>query len=223
MLLRNRATKRSHQVVSNCTDVGHAKMSRQQDWSSSLAMPTRDLIPKFSADKVKYERGSLDHNVQLLLDNVTNCDRAAKTARFFKTGKGEYGEHDRFLGITNPEVRSIAKQLDPLPMDQLHILVTSAFNEERFLALLMLENVKDEQLRYNFYMDHISHINNWNLVDLSAPQIVGQYLFTRDRDQLLILAESKVMWERRIAIVSTFYFIRKNYFDHTLKIGLFCS
>ena len=153
------------------------------------------------------------------LNNIKNEARAQINASFFKTGKGQYSEHDQFLGIRVPELRLLATQYSSLPLEELQFLITSPFNEERLLALLILDKQTDKAKRYQFYMNNIAYVNNWNLVDLSAHNIVGAYLFNQDMDQLYPLAKSSLMWERRIAIVATWYFIRNNYFHHTIEIA----
>lgn len=148
-----------------------------------------------------------------------------RKAVFFKTALGEYGEHDQFLGVPTPQLRKIAKTNRMLPLESVIGLLQSSMNEERLLALFMLvdryqngnETLKKEV--YQLYQRHIKHINNWNLVDASAHLIVGAHLNQRDKQYLLKLSSSHVLWERRIAIVATWYFIRQNEFEWTLKIA----
>ncbi len=145
---------------------------------------------------------------------------------FFKTGEGQYGEGDLFIGVTVPQQRAIVKQFAPLSLDEISILLASEFHECRMTGLLFLvdlfkKNKKNESVQkevFDFYLSYTHAINNWDLVDLSAPQIVGDYLLSRDRSVLHKLSESANMWERRIAIVSTYTFIKKGDFTDTFKI-----
>ena len=144
---------------------------------------------------------------------------------FFKTGLGEYAEGDIFLGITVPEMRKVAKNYYTLTFQDLESLFLSKIHEHRFIALVILcETYKkgDEKKKreiYYFYLRNTENINNWDLVDISAHAIVGAYLGDKDRKILYKLARSKNFWERRIAIVSTFAFIRNNDFFDTLTIS----
>lgn len=143
--------------------------------------------------------------------------------RFFKTGKGQYGEGDKFLGITVPNIREVAKEYKDVSIDILKELIHSPWHEMRMCALLILvinskKNVTKET--FDFYLSQSKYINNWDLVDLSAPQIVGQYLLDKERDTLYNLTESELLWDNRIAIVSTLTFIRNNDLDDTYKLSL---
>lgn len=148
---------------------------------------------------------------------------------FFKTGPGEYGHGDIFLGVTMPEIRVIAVEFVSISPVELIPLLGSPLHEERMLALVILTlqfkkaQSKNDALSmratFDFYLNHRSAINNWDLVDVTAPAIVGGYLFDRDRRLLRQLSGSEDLWERRIAIVSTFYFIRLNDFEETLWIS----
>lgn len=135
--------------------------------------------------------------------------------RFFKTGPGEYGEGDRFLGVTVPNIRIIAKQYRDAPLEVVEQLLTSPWHECRMCGLLILvqcvkraSDIMRKQVM-DFYLRHTQGINNWDLVDLSAPAIVGDYLAYRSHDTLYLLAQSNNLWERRIAIVSTLGMIRQ--------------
>ena len=145
--------------------------------------------------------------------------------RFFKTGKGEYGEGDLFIGITVPETRSVAKKFSGLPLREVKSLMLSPFHEERLCGILILvENFKkgDERKRkkiYEFYMRNSSKVNNWDLVDLSADKIVGEYLLDKDKMVLYKLANSNNVWQRRISIIATFAFIKKGVFKDTFRIS----
>ena len=143
--------------------------------------------------------------------------------RFFKTGKGQYGEGDKFLGVTVPNIREVAKEYNDVSIDILKELIHSPWHEMRMCALLILvinskKNVTKET--FDFYLSQTKYINNWDLVDLSAPQIVGQYLLDKERDTLYNLTESELLWDNRIAIVSTLTFIRNNDLDDTYKLSL---
>ena len=143
--------------------------------------------------------------------------------RFFKTGKGQYGEGDKFLGVTVPNIREVAKEYKDVSIDILKELIHSPWHEMRMCALIILVNNSKKSVTketFDFYLSQTNHINNWDLVDLSAPQIVGQYLLNKNRDILYKLAESELLWDNRIAIVSTLTFIRNNDLDDTYKLSL---
>jgi 3-methyladenine DNA glycosylase AlkD len=149
-----------------------------------------------------------------------------KHTMFFKTGAGDYAEHDRFIGVTMPSLRLLAREFRHLSLPELQQLLASAINEERLLALLILVdqyqkgNAETHEALYNFYMDNIDQVNNWNLVDASAHLIVGDYLYhTKNKNILTTLATSENIWHRRIAIVATWCFIRKQELDWTFKIA----
>jgi len=159
------------------------------------------------------------------LQKLENPQKAKILSRFFKTGKGEYGEGDIFLGITVPQTRSIAKKYTNLNLKDLEKLLSSKIHEHRLIALLILiENYRKDSIEhknsiFNFYLKNTKFINNWDLVDLSAPNIVGNFLLDKDKSILYNLAKSSNLWEKRIAIISTFAFIRLYKFKHTLKIS----
>lgn len=151
---------------------------------------------------------------------------AAHSRRFFKTGKGEYGEGDLFLGIRVPALRRCAGEFRELSLEDTLRLLKSPYHEARLLALLMLvakyRSAASEAGRetvYRSYMNHRDFINNWDLVDCSAEHIVGAHLYFRDRRPLYRLARSKGIWDRRIGIISTFHFIRKEDFSDTMAIA----
>ncbi len=147
------------------------------------------------------------------LRSLKNSSKAKFLSHFFKTGKGEYAEGDMFLGLTVPVSRSVARRYEGLPLDEIVKLLQSQFHEERLVALLILvekfkHNIDLQEQIYRLYLSNTENINNWDLVDLSAPQIVGRYLSgKKDRDILQKLAKSESLWERRISILSTLYFI----------------
>ena len=144
---------------------------------------------------------------------------------FFKTGKGEYGEGDKFLGIRVPKIREIAKKYKKLTPEEINKALKSKYHEERLCALLILvekyskagEGEKEEIVK--FYLANTKYINNWDLVDLTAPKILGKHLLNRNRKILTKLSRSENLWERRISILSTFEFIRNKDFSDTLKIS----
>lgn len=151
---------------------------------------------------------------------------AAQSMQFFKTGKGQYGEGDRFLGIRVPDLRRLAKTWQALPMEDIEALLESSWHEARMLALLLLVRQFDaagtEARRgaiYRFYLQHTPRINNWDLVDCSAEHIIGAYLYSRDRTPLRRLARSACLWERRIAVLATFHFIRRGDCADTLALA----
>jgi 3-methyladenine DNA glycosylase AlkD len=150
---------------------------------------------------------------------------AAGSARFFKTGPGEYGEGDIFVGIKSPTLKMVAKEFKALPLAEVQRLLQSSIHEDRTLALVILVGQltkADDGTRkriYDLYLANTKHINNWDLVDISAQQIVGGYLEDRSRKPLDRLAKSANIWERRIAIVATHWFIRQGDFADTLRIA----
>ncbi len=188
----------------------------------------------------------LHHNMSaaVIRQELKKHINPAKAAQplFFKTGLGGYAEHDQFLGISVPILRTIARQFCDASFSDITILLQSKFNEERLLALFILiiqynknnrliwgpraqsnehgVNVTKQNI-YNFYTAHIAHINNWNLVDASAHETIGAYLFhyTRDKNVLLILAHSDNLWQRRIAMIATLYFIRQGDTSWTYDIA----
>ena len=153
----------------------------------------------------------------------SNEEKKIVLPRFFKTGKGQYGEGDKFLGVTVPNIREVAKEYKDVSIDILKELIHSPWHEMRMCALIILVNNSKKSVTketFDFYLSQTNHINNWDLVDLSAPQIVGQYLLNKNRDILYKLAESELLWDNRIAIVSTLTFIRNNDLDDTYKLSL---
>ncbi len=152
-------------------------------------------------------------------------EKAKTLSSFFKTGKGQYGEGDVFLGIPVPEQRKVAKRYHALPLPDLQVLLGSPIHEHRLTALLILVSQYDradasgKDALFRFYLNNTEHINNWDLVDLSAPKIVGAHLLKKDTSILYHLARSPNLWERRIAMLSTLTFIRNNTFDDALRIA----
>jgi len=156
---------------------------------------------------------------------LANPVRVRVSQSFFKTGPGEYGEGDRFIGLTVPQLRSLAKRYRQLSLKETNLLLRSPIHEERLLALLILagkfamEDKVGQQRLYETYLQNTRYINNWDLVDSSAEHIVGAFLRERSRAPLLRLARSKSLWERRIAIIATFHFIKRGEFAPTLRIA----
>lgn len=143
--------------------------------------------------------------------------------RFFKTGKGQYGEGDKFLGVTVPNIREVAKEYKSISFEYVKKLIQSPWHEMRMCALLILVNNSKKEVSkeiFDFYLSQTKFINNWDLVDLSAPNIVGRYLVDKERDILYQLAENSLLWDNRIAIVSTLTFIRNNDFEETYNLSL---
>lgn len=163
--------------------------------------------------------------VQAELEKLADEQKREFLPIFFKTGKGQYGEGDRFLGVVVPNIRLVAKRYKALPFEEISTLLDSVFHECRMCALLILvERFKkgDEEERtriYRFYLSSTLQINNWDLVDLSAPYIVGEYLKGRSREELYRLAASPILWEQRIAVVSTATLIRNNEFADTIALA----
>lgn len=159
-------------------------------------------------------------DVQRAMRSAGSPLRAASSLRFFKTGPGDYGEGDQFLGLTVPQVRGFIPSCRDLPASQLEQLLHSCWHEERLLALLLLVKrfAQDPVGIYKFYLENVARwVNNWDLVDTSAAQIVGGFLLTQpDRSVLLRLAQSGNLWERRVAVIATFAFIRAGQFEDTL-------
>lgn len=151
-------------------------------------------------------------------------EKALVYASFFKTGKGEYGEGDKFLGVTVPKQRVIAKKYSDLALLEISSLLESPIHEERLVALIILVSqyakgdMVSQKKIYDFYLAHTTQINNWDLVDSSAQYIVGEYLLKRDRKMLYLLVRSKSLWERRIAIIATWAFIKRGDFADIFAI-----
>jgi len=159
------------------------------------------------------------------IKRVSNKKHAEAMLWFFKTGKGEYGEGDIFAGIKVPVQRKIAKEFLNLSFTELKELLKSKVHEERLIALLILVEKyekgekKENDKIFRFYIDNRKGINNWDLVDLSAPKIIGHYLLNKDKKLLYDLAKSDNLWDRRIAILATYSFIKSGHFDDALRIS----
>ncbi len=159
------------------------------------------------------------------LRRLSSRKKAKILQGFFKTGPGQYGEGDIFLGITVPVLRKVSKEHAGMPLSEVVLLLRSSVHEERLLSLFMLVysftkgGTAVQKKIYSLYLRNSKYINNWDLVDLTAPNIVGAYLLDKNRKPLYALAQSKNLWSRRIAILATFQFIKQQDFDDTLKIA----
>jgi 3-methyladenine DNA glycosylase AlkD len=159
------------------------------------------------------------------LKSLASLAAAALATRFFKTGPGEYGEGDTFIGVNVPTLRTVAREFRALPLAEVEALLHSPVHEMRQLALLVLvlQAAKGDEAHrkrvYDLYLGSTRFVNNWDLVDCSAPQVVGGYLLTKPKTPLYTLAKSVSMWERRIAVVSTQHFIRHGAFGDTLAVS----
>lgn len=151
--------------------------------------------------------------------------RAEALKRFFKTGKGEYAEGDQFVGLTVPVTRGLVKKWKDLPLPDIAQLLTSSIHEERLLALLLLVKrypTETNEIReeiYKLYLSHTKYINNWDLVDVSADHIVGAHLDGKGTTVLIKLAQSKLLWDRRIAMLSCFHYIKQKRHKEAFEIA----
>ena len=159
------------------------------------------------------------------LQALSDAEKREIFPKFFKAGKGEYGEGDRFLGVTVPNIRAIAKLHKDISIEEIRELIQSEWHEVRLCALIIMvekSKKKDEALRkelFNLYLSQTKRINNWDLVDLSCRFIIGEYLLDKSRDILYQLAQSSLLWDNRIAIVSTYAFIRKGQLEDTYALS----
>ena len=167
-------------------------------------------------------------SLQDLLDQMTalaNPERAIQTSQYFKTGKGQYAEGDVFLGLSNPQLHGLIKPHFAMPLQDIQTLICSEIHEHRAAALYILvkqfQKGTTQQRRFitEFYLAHINYINNWDLVDCSAREILGGFLFTKDRDILYDLAQSNHLWSQRIAIVASHYFIQRKQYADTFRLS----
>ncbi len=166
------------------------------------------------------------NSINKKLKFYANIEKVKILQRFFKTGKGEYGENDLFLGIVMPVQRQIAKEFyKEISLNEVEELLHGKYHEERMTALIILTykffeaSEKEKTDIYEFYLNNTKFINNWDLVDVTTPNIVGEYLLDKDKAIIYKLSKSNNLWERRISILATFTFIRNNKFDDTLKIS----
>ena len=163
--------------------------------------------------------------IQRELESFSAPEKKERLPYFFKTGKGQYGEGDKFLGVVVPDTRTIAKKYKAIPFEEIKKLLENEYHECRLCALLILverfKKARGEERKeiVDFYLSHTSRINNWDLVDLSARDIVGEYLLNKDRSDLYKLAESDLLWDQRIAVVATFAFIRRGDLDDIFALS----
>jgi 3-methyladenine DNA glycosylase AlkD len=164
-------------------------------------------------------------DVQAALTKIASPERVAASMRFFKTGKGEYGEGDQFIGVSVPDQRKIARAFATLPLVETRKLLASKIHEERLVALFILVrqfekgDVAEQHAIVDLYLASTARINNWDLVDSSAYQILGRWLLTRDTKLLCKLAKSKSLWERRIAMIATYAFTKRGQPAETFAIA----
>ncbi len=165
--------------------------------------------------------------LQKELQALGSPEKAAFLSRFFKTGKGQYGEGDQFLGITMPEIRASVAKYSTLSINEWTELLHSPFHEFRMAALIGLmkrfqSSKKDDAIQqsiFEIYLNNLNLINNWDLVDVTCRDIVGAYLLDKDRSILYNLAQRPHLWTQRVAIVSTWYFITRNQFSDTIRLS----
>lgn len=163
--------------------------------------------------------------IQRELEQYIDSVKREYLPRFFKTGKGQYGEGDKFLGVVVPNTRIVAKRHKDAPFEVMAALLQSEWHECRLCALLMLverfkkSDEKGKKVIYDFYLTQTARINNWDLVDLSAPGIVGEYLKDKPRQDLYRLADSPLLWDQRIAVASTYTLIRNHDFIDILSLS----
>lgn len=171
-----------------------------------------------------------DKHIQVIsaLQALADEEKKRVLPRFFKAGVGEYGEGDKFIGVVVPNIRCVAKQFRGLDFDTIGELLQSPWHEVRMCALIVLvdtfkrEKGEGRTKVYHYYLSHTATINNWDLVDLSAPYIVGEYLLDKgadEREELYRLAKSRNLWEQRIAVVSTITLIRHGDFEDTFSLA----
>ena len=164
-------------------------------------------------------------NIEKRLKQLANRETAEIQQKFFKTGPGEYGEGDIFIGVRVPDLRKLAKEFQDLTFSEVRALLASSIHEERLLGLLILvrkyassDEITKKKI-YELYLENTPFINSWDLVDGSAHHIVGAFLMGKNKAPLYRLAKSENLWERRIAIISTFHFIKHDQYQETLKIA----
>jgi 3-methyladenine DNA glycosylase AlkD len=163
--------------------------------------------------------------IENALTRLSNSEKGLFLQKYFKTAPGQYGEGDLFRGVCVPELRGLAKTHRDIILEDVKSLLRASYHEDRLLALFILvlkyarADASGKTDIYSLYLDHTAFINNWDLVDCSAEHIVGAFLNDRSRKPLYDLARSRSIWERRIAILATFYFIKQSKFDETLRIS----
>ncbi len=159
------------------------------------------------------------------LKSYSNPAKAEHSKRFFKSGPGEYGEGDKFLGITVPNQRKVARKFKNMELDEVQKLLQNKYHEARLTAVMLLvykvekanEHVFEEVVQ--FYLKNLRYVNNWDIVDSSCHQILGRFLFNKERDLLYELAQSENLWEKRIAMITCYHFIKRDDFKDALKIA----
>jgi 3-methyladenine DNA glycosylase AlkD len=167
----------------------------------------------------------MPNKIDQKIKSLADPKKAQILQRFFKTGPGQYGEGDKFLGVTVPQVRIVAHEFKSLELEVISESIKSPFHEERLCALIILTlqfKSADESKKkkiFDFYLKNTKYINNWDLVDLTADRIVGDYLDDKDKSVLFKLAKSKDLWERRIAMLSAFHYIKNGKTDVAIKIA----
>ncbi len=163
------------------------------------------------------------------LKKYVSLERKKANKRFFKIGEGEYGEGDRFLGISNPDTRKVAEKFADLNYIELQKIISSKFNEERLCALIILVNrykkkrtgEAEKKKIFKFFLKNLKNVNNWNLVDIATPHIMGEYLVNNKQEVKILdkLSSSKFHWHRRVSILATWGFIKRGDLQLTLKIA----
>jgi 3-methyladenine DNA glycosylase AlkD len=175
--------------------------------------------------KHKKIRTLTEEDAKKELRRYANKKKAQALQSFFKTAPGEYGAGDIFIGVTVPQIRQVAKGYYDLSLTHNKKLLSSPVHEERMLALLILVGqyrygtMSDKSRAYTYYMKNAIHVNNWDLVDLSAPKIAGDFLFDKEHTPLYEFAHSRNLWKKRISIVATHYFIARGYFKTTCELA----
>ena len=166
-------------------------------------------------------------DIQNSLRQYATPERKRKIEWFFKTGKGQYGEGDEFIGVSNPDIRKVAREYKDISLDEIELLLHSPIHEDRLCALIILVNQnkkaspETQKQIVNLYIVNLHYINNWDLVDLSAHYILGKAIYDGIQEKIILdhLVQSPILWERRVAIISTFYFIHKGNIDDTLRLS----
>lgn len=202
-------------------------MKRTNEKRLSALAKARAEQSKVNIVAASDDRASLHFTaVEAALRASANPTKAAFFPKFFRAGPGEYGEGDRFLGVVVPQQRKVAKACRALPLGEVTKLLQSEFHECRLTALFILclqfEKAKSDAERksiYDFYITHVDRVNNWDLVDTTCHKIMGPYLFERDRAILFRFAKAKHLWKNRIAIVTTYFFIRRGDLDTTFELS----
>ncbi|HLF53692.1 MAG TPA: DNA alkylation repair protein [Candidatus Nanoarchaeia archaeon] len=164
--------------------------------------------------------------IQIALRKLSKPEKIPTYQNFFKTGKGEYAEGDIFIGVTVPDTRKVAQSFISTPLDELVPLLNSKIHEDRMCGLMIiaykyqkLSNSEEQKKLVDFYLKHRYAANNWDLIDCIVDRILGPWLLDKDKTILYDFAKSSSLWERRMAIISTFHFIKNNKFEDTIKIS----